>query len=151
MGFRRLASFDRMIRIIVSPVSICWVIVAIINRFIINIIAISVPLADMWRATIETMFIRAITVGMVTIRTISARTGSIWITIAVTISSILVRTVWPVIIRIIIGLRKTTVILWSFRSFLQDGPHWFVISQWDRNPAMVVVYASPLSRVYVHQ
>lgn len=41
--------------------------------------------------------------------------------------------------------------LWSF---LQDGANWFVLGEWDGNPAMVVVDARPLSRVQasgIHQ
>lgn len=51
-------------------------------------------------------------------------------------------------------MRRTMVELRSLWSFLQDGPDWFVLSEWDGDPAMVVVYAGSLSRVKssgVHQ
>lgn len=153
---RRLAPFGRAIQVIVWSVSICWVIVAIFVGFIINIVAISVTLAGRRRATIgsftmKAIFIRPVTVGTLSVRAITIRMTSVWITIAVTTPSILVGAVWSVIIRIVIGLRRMMVVLGSFRSFLQDGPDWFVLSQWDGDPAMVVVDAGPLSRVSVHQ
>lgn len=39
----------------------------------------------------------------------------------------------------------------AFWLFLQGGSDRFVLSEWDGDPAMVVVYAGSLSRVYVHQ
>lgn len=150
MRIWRLALFDRAIRIIVWSVRICWVMVAIVIWFVINIVAISVTLAGRWRATIRRftigmIFIRAITVGTLTIRAISVGTTGKRITGAVTVPLILVRTVWPVIIRIVIGPVEVFGSLWSF---LQDGPDWFVFSEWDSDPTMVVVYAGPLSRVH---
>lgn len=152
MGFWRLAPSDRVIRIIIRSVRISWIIVAIVIGFIINIVAISVTLtgrrrATIGRFTIETTFIRAVTVGTLPIRAIRVGTTGIWITVVVTVASILVRTVWPVIIRIVIGLRAMVVIR-SIWSFLQDGPDWFVLSEWDSDPAVVIVYACSLSRVH---
>lgn len=151
MGFRRLAPFYRAICITVRSVCICWVIVSIVIGFIVNIIAVSVTMAGRRRAnigrfTIETTFIRAVTVRTV-IRAISVGTAGVQITVVVTVPPILVRTVWPVIIRIIIGLRRTMVVLRSVRSLFKDGPNWFILCEWHSDPAMVIVYAGPLSRV----
>lgn len=157
MGFWRLAPFDRTVWIVVWSVRICWVIVSIVIGFIINIIAIGVTAAGRWRAIIgrfivETAFIRAITVGPVGIWTFSIGTAGVGITVALTISvtipPIFVRTVWPVIIRVIIGLRRTMMVLRSLRSFLEDGSNWFVLCEWDCDPAMIVVYARPLPRIH---
>lgn len=122
MGLWRLALLDRAIRIIVRSIHICRVIVVIVIRFIINIVAIGVTLAGRRRAavgrfTIETSFIRAISVGTLTIRTIGVGTTGVRITGALAVPLFLVRTVWPVIIRIVIGLRRTMEVIgfvWSF-------------------------------------
>lgn len=148
----RWAPFDRAKRIIIRSVRICWVIVAIIIGFIINVVAISVTLAGRRRAaigrfTIETTFIREVTVRTLTIRAISVGTADIRITIAVTVPPILVWTVWSVIIRIPVGLR-TMVVIGSLWSFFQDGPDWFVLSERNCDPAMIIVYAGPLSGVH---
>lgn len=151
MAFWRMALFNRTIWIIVWSVHVYWVVVSVVIGFIINIVAICVTLAGRWRAsircfTIDTTFIRAVTVGTVIIWAFIVRSTCVRLTVAVIIAPILVRTIWPVIIRIVIEVRQM-----AFWLFFQGGSDWFILSKWDCDPAMVVVYAGPLSRVYVHQ
>lgn len=152
----REALFARAIQIIVFSVIICWIIVLIFIGFIINIIAISVTLASRRGAnvgsiTIETSCIRPVTIGSFSVGTITIRMTSVWITIAITVPPILVWAVWSIVICIIIGLMRLVVVRGPFQSLLQDGSHWFVFSQWDGDPAMVIVYTGPVSRVSVYQ
>lgn len=140
---------------LISPLSICHVAVAVVIRFIINIIAIGVPLAGRRRATvgrftIEKSFIGAIGVGPLAIRMLGVRPTTVWITGALRIPPVLERTVHPVIVRILVGMRGNMEVIGSFWPFLQDGPDGFVLRKRDGDPAVVVIYASPLSGVHVH-
>jgi len=153
MGFWRLALFERGIRIVWS-VNVCRVIVTVIVWFIINIITISVTATGGRRATIQMLSIETTFIRAVAKRPFGVRMASIGVTVGFTVPPRVVRTIVSVIIGIVI--RRKKMILRFSGSFLQDGPDRFVFSEWHSDPAVVVVYAGPLSRlqssgVYVHQ
>lgn len=153
---RREALFDRVIQIIMWSVIICGIMVAIFIGFIINIIAISVMLpsrrgASMGAVTIQTGFIGPVTIGSLNVGTITIRMTTVWIAIAITVPSIKIGAVWSIVIWIIIGRVRLVVVRGSFQSLLQDRSDWFVLSQWDGDPAMVIVYTGSVSRVSVNQ
>lgn len=167
MGFWRPAAFGRgVIGRVIRPVSIWLVIVLVIVGLIIDIVAISVRTAGIRMAGIWTVTVDTVIIGPVTVRTIIIGSISIGtVAIALSIQSVVVSTVIrPVIIgsfRIIIRFnvierRRAVAIITTIWPLLQNGADWFVLSEGDCDPAVVVVNAGPLSGVqssgvYVHQ